>query len=105
MYVTALLIAGGALLTLGDVIFKYWAGHGVSYLYGLGLALYLAGLLALVESYKYADIQVASALLVLFNIVILTFVGWLYFKETIGALQVAGLIAAGIAIVFLEIGA
>ncbi len=104
MYVTVLLLGGGVLLTLGDIVFKYYAGHYNPYLYGLGMLLYIGGLIPLIESYKFENIEVASALLVLFNITILAIVGWLFFKERIGFVEILGLIAAGIAIVLLEIG-
>jgi len=104
MYVTAILLVGGVLLTMGDIVFKYYAGHHSPYLYGFGLLLYVGGLIPLIESYKYANIEVASALLVLFNIIILAVVGWLFFREHIGFYEIAGLIFAGIAILLLEIG-
>jgi multidrug transporter EmrE-like cation transporter len=97
-----ILFGGGILLTIGDIIFKYWTGHEKPWLYAIGLAFYLAGLIPLIESYKYQNIEVASAVLVLFNIIILTFVGYLYFNEKIGWLEVFGLLAACIAIVCLE---
>ena len=104
MYVTIILVVGGVLLTLGDIVFKYYAGHHSPYLYGLGLLLYVGGLIPLIESYKYANIEVASALLVLFNIAILTLVGWLFFKEHIGVAELLGLFFAVLAIICLEIG-
>jgi len=104
MYVAILLLGGGIFLTLGDIVFKYYAGHHNLWLYGFGLLLYVAGLIPLIESYKYSNIEVASALLVLFNIIILAIVGWLFFKENIGWLEILGLIFACVAIVLLELG-
>ena len=104
MYVTALLIGGAILLTLGDIIFKYWTGHTSPYVYVLGLVLYVAGLIPLIESFKFANVELTSALLVLFNIVMLTLVGWYYFKETISMYEIVGLCFAAVAIVLLEIG-
>lgn len=69
---------------------------------GNAFAFYVAGLIPLIESYKFQNIEVASAVLVLFNIIILTFVGYLYFNEKIGWLEVLGLIFAGLAIMCLE---
>ena len=104
MYVTLILLIGGVFLTLGDVIYKYWAGHEHLSLYLIGLALYLVGLVFLVESYKFQNIEVSSALIVLFNIAMLTLVGWAYFHEKIGLFEIAGLLLAGAAILLLEIG-
>jgi multidrug transporter EmrE-like cation transporter len=104
VYVSMLLLMGGVLLTLGDLVFKYYAGHHSASLYALGFLFYMGGLVPLIESYKYANIEVASALLVLFNITILAIAGWLFFKEHIGVYEILGLVAAGVAIVLLEIG-
>ncbi|MDE1925246.1 MAG: hypothetical protein KGH79_03650 [Patescibacteria group bacterium] len=104
MYVTLLLLAGGALLTLGDVVFKYWLLHPHSLLYVAGLVLYLGGLIFLIASYRYQNIAVASAMLVLFNIATLALVSWLYFKEPLSYLQIGGLLVAAVAIILLEAG-
>jgi multidrug transporter EmrE-like cation transporter len=103
MYVTLILFGGGIFLTLGDIVFKYWTGHESWPLYVLGMALYVCGLVPLIESYKYENIELASALLVIFNIFILTIVGWLYFHEKIGWLEVLGLLFAAAAILCLEL--
>jgi multidrug transporter EmrE-like cation transporter len=103
VFAFVILFGGGVLLTIGDIIFKYWTGHERPWLYAIGLAFYLAGLIPLIESYKYQNIEVASAVLVLFNIITLTIVGYLYFNEKISWLEVVGLLAAAFAIVCLEL--
>jgi len=103
IYSTLILLVGGVFLTIGDVVFKYWTGHEKPLLYVVGLLLYVAGLIPLIESYKYQNIELASALLVLFNIIILTIVGWMYFGERISWLEIAGLLAAGVAVLCLEL--
>jgi multidrug transporter EmrE-like cation transporter len=103
MYVALILFGGGIFLTIGDIVFKYWAGQEGWPLYLFGMALYVCGLVPLVASYKYANIELASALLILFNIVLLTIVGWLYFHEKIQPLEVLGLLLAAAAILCLEL--
>ena len=102
MYVALILFGGALFLTAGDIVFKYWSGHGHAVLYGIGLALYLVGLIFLVRSYKFANIEVASALIVIFNIIILTIVGWLYFKEHISGTEILGIMAGLVSIFLLE---
>jgi len=85
------LIVGGLLLTVGDLVFKYELHHLTWLWWGAGLAFYLAGLIFLVRTYAYENIAVASALLVIFNIIALTIASALFFKEPVTPLQALGL--------------
>ena len=102
MQTTLILISGAIFLTIGDVVFKYWTGHEKLPLYILGLLLYLIGLMFLVWSYKFENIEVASALLVIFNIIALTVIGWLYFNERISVIELLGIAAGVVSIALLE---
>ena len=104
MYPTVVIAIGALFLTVGDVVFKYWNGHERPLLYVLGLALYLVGLIFLVKSYQFTNIETASALLVVFNIIALTVVGWLFFHERISVTEILGIFAGIVSIVLLEIG-
>ena len=95
---------GGISLTCGDVIFKFWLERHVPLLYVAGLALYLVGLVCLVESYKSENIAVASAIFVIINIVTLLVLSWFYFDEKLSALQVVGLALSIGSILLLELG-
>jgi len=97
--VIILLLTGGVILTIGDIIMKKWVLSGSSFLYVVGLSVYLVGLIFLAQSYKFENIAVASAMLVIFNVVTLSLVSWLFFKEPLSVLQMAG-IALGLAAVF-----
>ena len=101
------LIIGGSALTVGDIIFKYWVERSLPYLsitYLGGFALYIVGLIFLIESFKTENIAVASAIFVLINIATLALVSWLYFGDKISSLQIVGLLLACTAIVILELG-
>ena len=99
-----LLAIGGGVLTLGDIVFRYWVDHPSPVLYVVGLATYLLGLVFLVESFKYQNIAVASATFVIFNILSLLIVSWAYFGDKISLVQTVGIFLAIIAIFLLETG-
>lgn len=71
--------------------------------YAAGLATYLIGLIFLAQSYKFKNIAIASIIFVIFNIATLSFVSWIYFKETLSPLQIIGIILGIIAVVLLEL--
>ena len=85
------LFIGGLFLTAGDIVFKTEIKDLPWYAYAAGLGLYLIGLIFLVRTYESENIAVASALIVIFNIVTLTFVSWLVFKEAMTPLQILGI--------------
>jgi len=87
-----ILFTGGLFLTAGDIVFKQWANNTPWHMYIFGLALYLVGLIFLVRTYRFENIAVASALLVIFNILTLVFVSWLYFKEPITLTETLGIL-------------
>ncbi len=57
-------------------------------------ALYVLGLVCLVESFKYQNIAVASAVLVISNLAMLSIVSWLYFKEPLSPMNLVGMTLA-----------
>src|SRR6185295_15495028 len=98
------LVLGGTLLTIGDIIFKFWVErheHYFSFLYIGGLLLYTLGAVFLIESYKTENIAVATAIFVIINIATLALMSWLYFGDKLSLMQTIGLFLAAIAIVFL----
>ncbi len=99
-----LLLAGGIILTIGDIFMKKWINADSYVFYFIGLVTYLIGLNFLAQSFRFKNIAVASAILVIINVVTLSVVSWFYFKETLSPTQIAGIIVGIIAIVILEIG-
>lgn len=83
---------------------KKWVNTNAYIFYFLGLFVYLIGLNFLAQSFRFKNIAVASAIFIIFNIVTLSFVSWLYFKESLSLLQIAGIVIGIIAIVVLELG-
>jgi len=99
-----LLLIGGLILTIGDIFMKKWVATDTYLFYFIGLATYLIGLNFLAQSFKFENIAVASVIFVVFNVATLGIVSWLYFKETLSTLQIAGIIIGIIAIIVLELG-
>jgi multidrug transporter EmrE-like cation transporter len=98
-----LLFVGGSILTIGDIVMKKWILNNSTLIFITGMAIYLVGMIFLVHSFKYKNIAAASTIFVIFNIITLSIVSWLYFKETLTPFQLIG-IALGISsIVFLEL--
>jgi len=104
MHVIFLLAIGGIILTVGDIIFKSWVEKPHTGMYVLGLAVYLVGLMFLVQSFKFENIAVASTIFVILNITTLLLVSWFYFGEKISLLQFSGIALAFVAILLLELG-
>lgn len=99
-----LVISAGVILTIGDIILKEWVGTTYKTFYWLGIALYLVSMNLLAHSYKYEDIAVASMVMVIFNVLTLTLVGYFIFKENITPYEISGIVLGIIALILLEFG-
>jgi multidrug transporter EmrE-like cation transporter len=99
-----LLFLGGTILTIGDIIFKFYFEKSRYSLYVLGLMTYLVGLIFLVKTFKTQNIAVASAVFIIINIITLLLVSRFYFGEHLSNFQTIGIVIAIIAIFFLELG-
>lgn len=99
-----LTIVAGLILTAGDIVLKKWVVTSYNSLYVSGLFLYFISMNILAYSYKYEDIAVASMLMILFNIITLTLVGYFVFKENITLYEFTGLVFGIISLLFLEFG-
>lgn len=98
-----ILFIGGSVLTIGDIVMKKWTTTNSIHLFLSGLFIYLIGLIFLALSYKYKNIAVASTMFVVFNIVTLSFVSWLYFKESLSNFQLIGIFLGIASVAFLEL--
>jgi multidrug transporter EmrE-like cation transporter len=98
-----LLLIGGIILTAGDILMKEWVSTNRYLFYFIGLAVYLIGLNFLAQSFKFKNIAVASVIFVIFNVVTLSLVSWIYFKETLSIMQIIGIALGIAAIIVLEL--
>ncbi|MBP6889077.1 MAG: EamA family transporter [Candidatus Moranbacteria bacterium] len=99
-----LTITAGIILTIGDIVLKQWVRNSSSLFYAGGIFLYLISMNLLAYSYKYENIAVASLLMVIFNILTLTFVGYFFFHENITPYEIIGIVLGIASVSFLEIG-
>ena len=99
-----ILFLGGVVLTIGDIVMKEWVVCSKTYLYIMGLAIYLVGLMFLAQSFKYKNIAVASMVIVIFNVVTLSIISWLVFKESLSFPQIIGLVLGVASVSLLELG-
>jgi multidrug transporter EmrE-like cation transporter len=99
-----LAIVGGLILTAGDIVLKKWVNTNFAYYYVFGILLYLISLNILAFTYKFEDIAVASLVMVLFNVLTLTLLGYFVFKENITVYEITGIALGIAAIIFLEMG-
>jgi multidrug transporter EmrE-like cation transporter len=98
-----LLLIGGIILTVGDILMKKWVTTNSYIFYFIGLAVYLVGLNFLAQSFKFKNIAVASVIFVIFNVVTLSLVSWIYFKETLSPLQIVGICLGIASVIILEL--
>lgn len=98
-----LLLVGGTVLTVGDLLMKQWVQTDKKLFFFIGLAIYVVGLVFLSYSFKYKNIAVASVIFVIFNVITLLLVSWFYYKENLNTLQVAGLLLGLISVTMLEL--
>lgn len=98
-----ILFIGGLVLTGGDLVMKIWVGNNKISFYIIGLITYLIGLVLLSQSFKFKNIAMASLLLVIFNILTLSFVSWVFYKESLSTYKIVGVILGFVAVGLLEI--
>ena len=99
----ALLLVGGIILTVGDIVMKKWAINQKVSLYLIGLFFYLIGLNFLAQSYRFRNVAAASLIFVVINITILVFVSWFYFKEKLSLMEILGIVLAIAGVIILEV--
>ena len=99
-----LVITAGLILTVGDIVLKEWVVKSYNTFYIAGLLLYFISMNLLAQSYKYEDIAVASMVMVVFNVVTLTLVGYFIFHENITAYELTGIFLGIVSVGLLEFG-
>lgn len=97
-----LLVLGGLVLTLGDIVMKEWIINNSYYWYSSGIVMYTLGLNFLAQSFRYKNISVASVLLVIFNVITLTLVSFFFFSEKITIQKIIGIALGLISVIILE---
>ncbi len=97
-----LVLIGGLILTIGDIVFKNWAISNNWVTFFFGLSIWTIGLVFLAFSFKYKNIAIASLIFSLSNVILLTLMSWLYYDEGLTTTQFIGIVLGIIAVIFLE---
>ncbi|HAN10809.1 MAG TPA: hypothetical protein DCP90_09405 [Clostridiales bacterium] len=99
-----LVVVGGLILTVGDIVMKGWVDTNNNYWFVLGIFLYTVSMCLLALLFKIGkNIAVASVLMETFNIVTLIIVSWFVFHEKLSALQMVGCLLGLASVIVLEI--
>jgi multidrug transporter EmrE-like cation transporter len=97
-----LTLCSGLFFTLGDVLFKWWAGKSNIIFMIFALVTYLIAGLFLAFSFQRRELAVANAVMISFNIVAVTIVGFTLFKEVLGLKEIIGITLVIIAVIILN---
>jgi len=98
-----LVAISGILFTTGDVFLKYWSTKSSTTYIIIAFVFYILAGTFLAISFKRKEIAVATAISVCFNIVAISIVGFILFKETLGLKEIIGIGLAITAIIVLNI--
>jgi multidrug transporter EmrE-like cation transporter len=98
-----LVLIGGLILTVGDVLMKQWSINNNWLTFSIGLLIWTIGLVFLAFSFKTKNIAVASLIFSLSNVIFLTILSWLYYKEPLTTYQIIGIFLGSGSIIFLEL--
>jgi multidrug transporter EmrE-like cation transporter len=93
----------GLFFTLGDILFKWWAGKS-NHMFMVGaLMTYLIAGLFLAFSFQRRELAVANAVMISFNIMAVTIAGFTIFKEVLGLKEIIGITLVIIAVIIFNI--
>ena len=92
-----------ALEILGDIFFKKWSLENQNSLLVVGMIIYIIGTVFWAISLKYEYLSKAISVFTVLNLVVLTLVGVLYFKEDISLVNKAGIAFGILSVILVEI--
>lgn len=102
--VIAMIVVGGILLTVGDVVLNNWIqAHGWKYFF-IGEAFYIIATVILALSFKYKNVAVATLMGIMINIVTLVAFNYFFLHYKMSFLQMAGAGLGVVAFIMLELG-
>lgn len=96
------LFIGGIAYTLGDIVLKKWAVTNDKLFYAIGMIFYMSGMVILANSFKTVNIASASAMITIFNVIILAVISTFYYNEPLSMRQYIGIALAIGSIMLLE---
>lgn len=96
------MLVSGVLLTVGDLFMKQWVVSKTHWFYVIGIAIYFIGLNFLAQAYLFRHIAIATTIVNILNVVTLSIISWVLFKDYLTVKQICGLVLATVALVLLE---
>ena len=98
-----MVILAVALEVAGDIFFKKWAIESKGVLLYIGLLIYFIGTIFWAISLRYEYLSKAISVFTVLNLVIVSVVGILYFKEDLSLINKIGIGFGILSIVLIEI--
>ncbi len=99
-----LILLGTALEIAGDIFFKKWALEHRPMLLAFGLFIYAIGSLFWALSLRYEVLSKAISIFTILNLVIVAFVGVIFFQEHISTVSKIGILLGLVSIALIELG-
>lgn len=96
------ILLGASIEIIGDIYFKKFTINNRLSLLLIGLAFYFIGSLFWALSLRYELLSKAISIFTILNLVIISLVGVLYFKEDLSNINKIGIILGIISILFIE---
>ncbi len=88
---------------VGDVFFKKWSIDNKNTLLYAGLLIYFIGTIFWAISLKYEYLSKAISIFTILNLIIVVFVGVLYFKENLSLINKIGIGLGILSVIFIEV--
>ncbi len=98
-----LILIGGLILTVGDIFQKQWVVTGKTSNFWIGILVWILGSICLALSFKEKNIAVASIMFVIFNVLSMSLISWLWYKEPLTPTQICAMILATVSVIILEL--
>ena len=92
-----------ALEVVGDIFFKKWYIDNKNILLYVGLLIYFVGTIFWAISLKYEPMSKAISVFTILNLVIIVFVGVIYFKENLSPINKVGIVLGILSIILIEV--
>lgn len=92
-----------ALEAVADVIFKKWSIDGKFLMFLLGMTAYTIGTVFWAISLKYDYLSRAISVFTVLNLIIITLVGVLFFKEDLSFVNKIGIVLGTISVILIQI--
>jgi len=92
-----------ALEVMGDIYFKKWSLESKNALLIIGLLIYFIGTIFWAISLKYEYLSRAISIFTILNLVVVSLVGVLYFKENLSLLNKIGISLGILSVLLMEL--